>query len=126
VLCAEVSEQFARRDTNSAHVKAFKSACKTARENCFDSKFGNDQMFLHNISTRPDYQRRGAATALIQWGMSFAEREGIPVTLLSNSVGMQLYTKLSFKSFRTVEVRVEGDSEMLFITPMIKEPKSSS
>jgi hypothetical protein len=58
--------------------------------------------------------------------MSFAEREGIPVTLLSNSVGMQLYTKLGFKSFRTVEVRVEGDSEMLFITPMIKEPKSSS
>ncbi|KAF4624968.1 hypothetical protein G7Y89_g13205 [Cudoniella acicularis] len=122
----EVLKQFPRRDTNLAHVKAFKSACKVARETCFGSKYGNKQMFLHNISTQPDYQRRGAATALIQWGMSFAEREGVPVTLLSNSVGIHLYTQLGFKSLGSVEVRVEGDSEMLFITPMIKEPKSSS
>lgn len=82
-------------------------------------------MFLHNISTRPDYQRRGAATALIEWGISLAEKEGLPVALLSNSIGLPLYMRLGFKPLESVAVRVEGESEILFITPMIREPKSS-
>jgi predicted acetyltransferase len=83
-------------------------------------------MYLHNICTRPNYQRRGAATALVQWGFSLAERENIPVTLLSSSLGRPFYTRLGFRSFGIIELRLEGDSEMITITPMIKELGSSS
>ncbi|KAF8865665.1 acyl-CoA N-acyltransferase [Acephala macrosclerotiorum] len=122
----EVTGQLARRDTNIGHVKAFKSACKLARKDSFDSRYCSEQLFLHNIGTRPEYQRRGAATALIQWGTTFAERLGIPVTLLANSVGVPFYTNLGFKALPSVKVCVGGDSEMLWITPMVKEFKTSS
>lgn len=46
----------------------------------------------------PDYQRRGAGTRMMRWGMDLAAAEGVPVCLSASLAGLHMYHNLGFKA----------------------------
>ncbi|KAJ5370712.1 uncharacterized protein N7496_006804 [Penicillium cataractarum] len=55
-------------------------------------------MILDMCTVDPAYQRKGIATALVQWGLDEAKRRGIPECITEASVmGRHVYAKLGFK-----------------------------
>ena len=48
------------------------------------------------ICTHPDYQRQGAATAMVRWGIQRAEELGIPLYLDASPAGRPVYERLGF------------------------------
>lgn len=101
-------------------MRAFKAACKRAKTAILESQNNKEQLFLHNLGTRPAYRGRGGASTLIKWGLSVAKKEGKSISLLSNSAAKAFYEKFGFKALESVEVFVECEDERLFITPMVR------
>ena len=54
---------------------------------------------LGNVGTLPSYQRRGAASALVQWPNDEADKAGIPIYLDTNQDGhaRRMYERLGFR-----------------------------
>jgi len=53
-------------------------------------------MLLDSLATDPKYQRRGAASMLVQWGLDKADEIGGEAYLEATDVGKQVYEKLGF------------------------------
>ncbi|KAB8343037.1 hypothetical protein FH972_022631 [Carpinus fangiana] len=78
-----------------------------AKSTTFDPLAKTTHWHLSNLAVVPQYQRRGIATALVQWGLDHAasetadrKREGkvpVPVTLVASIAGLPLYARLGFK-----------------------------
>lgn len=49
------------------------------------------------LATRPEFQGRGAGTALVKHGIAIAEEKKLPVWLEASPAGYPLYKKLGFK-----------------------------
>ena len=110
-----------RRDGNFARMDEFRNSIDKAKQEYFDSKYGNEQLFLLSLATHPDYQRRGAAANLCAWGMKEAERRGVNMTLFSSPMAQWLYSRLGFKEVGMVHMQVEGDDAFLDIPAMVRE-----
>ncbi|KAI0401259.1 acyl-CoA N-acyltransferase [Xylaria palmicola] len=55
-------------------------------------------MALDLCATHPAFQRRGVATALVQWGLDEARRRGIPEAVMeASSMGRHVYKHLGFQ-----------------------------
>lgn len=85
--------------------------------------------YLDSLAVAPEYQRRGIARSLVDWGLQRAEAETgervavgktpVPVALISTAPGLHLYRSLGFKvvgweddSF--LDVPAEGGSNMVW------------
>ncbi|RWA10491.1 hypothetical protein EKO27_g4625 [Xylaria grammica] len=54
-------------------------------------------MCLDLCATHPDFQRRGVASRLVQWGLDEARRRGIPnATTEASTMGRHVYQRLGF------------------------------
>lgn len=60
------------------------------------------------IGTVPQYERRGAATALIQWGLERCCESGTPAYLESTLDAVSLYERLGFKTMHRVSIVLKG------------------
>lgn len=107
-----------RRDASTPRMKAFRASVGANKKKTFDSTYGEQQLNLMVLATRPDYQRRGAGSALVQWGMKKAKEEGLTVTLFSSPQGHGLYSKLGFVEVGTAHVQAEGE-ELALTLPMM-------
>ncbi|KAI0486114.1 acyl-CoA N-acyltransferase [Xylaria cf. heliscus] len=68
-------------------------------------------MALDLCATHPAFQRRGAATKLVQWGLDEARRRGIPdATTEASSMGRHAYAKLGFE-YQGSDIVYEVDDE---------------
>ncbi|CAF9932450.1 MAG: hypothetical protein HETSPECPRED_008363 [Heterodermia speciosa] len=76
-----------------------------ARQEALLTLFYPDLTF---IGTDPQYERRGAATALIQWGLDRCCESGAPAYLESTLGAVQLYERLGFKIRHRVSIVLEG------------------
>ena len=56
---------------------------------------------INELAVAPDFQRQGIGMRLLQWGMSRARADKIPVTLSSTPVGVRLYEKAGFYEYGT-------------------------
>ncbi|KAA6413004.1 MAG: hypothetical protein FRX48_02747 [Lasallia pustulata] len=110
-----------RQDADPNRMEAFTEALIKAKQTYFDDVYGDSRVHLRVLGTHPEYQRRGAATQLCQWGMTLARERNMAVTLFASPVGQQLYTHLGFKLVGTVTVQVEGEKEKLSIAVMVFE-----
>ncbi|KAL2869464.1 uncharacterized protein BJX67DRAFT_379018 [Aspergillus lucknowensis] len=110
-----------RRDANPAHMKAFDGALSAAKQQYFDSVYGDRQVHLWILGTHPQYQRHGFGTKQCVWGMEFAKAHAAPVTVFSSPMGGALYASLGFRTLGQVVVQVEGEEEKLTIGAMIYE-----
>jgi len=80
---------------------------------------------LKILLCHPDYQRRGAGTALTRWGIKQAARLGLCTTVFASPMGLNLYKKLGFKEIDRFRVQLEGDAEYLEIPALVLKPKGN-
>ena len=80
------------------------------------------------LAVHQQYQRRGAGTLLVQWGLRKSESLRLPAYLEASPAGHQLYSKLGFQQIDTVLVRAEewdGNVDKHYIA-MLKRPENAS
>ncbi|RAR09394.1 WD40 repeat-like protein [Stemphylium lycopersici] len=58
---------------------------------------------LNQLATHPDYQGRGAARIMLDWGMEKADREGLAVYLDATEKGIPVYERRGFKVVKGFE-----------------------
>jgi ribosomal protein S18 acetylase RimI-like enzyme len=105
-------------------MQVFREEISKAKEDWFDKKFGNSQLYLTTLATHPDYMGRGAGTALCNWGIKKAINEKLAaVTLFSSPMGERLYTKLGFRQVAIVHTQVTGEKDCIDFPGMILEPE---
>lgn len=51
---------------------------------------------LDTLATHPDYQRRGAGSALMEWGCKMADEAGVAAYVDASKSGAPLYEKFGF------------------------------
>ncbi|OQO12164.1 hypothetical protein B0A48_02804 [Cryoendolithus antarcticus] len=63
------------------------------------SENGQRNYFLMNLGTHPSYRRKGAATALVQWGAERADKEGVIACLNTgeHNCARKMYEKFGFE-----------------------------
>jgi GNAT superfamily N-acetyltransferase len=57
----------------------------------------------------PEFQRRGIALKLVQWGLEEAKRRGLEATTEASEMGRHVYAKLGFKPVADVEFIIDED-----------------
>jgi GNAT superfamily N-acetyltransferase len=60
------------------------------------------------VGTHPDFQRRGAGTLLIEWGLARAKAENVPVYLDSTILASYVYQKLGFVPLDGLSMTLPG------------------
>lgn len=118
-LTPTAGDKTARRDANFEHMAAFGSTTRAARETYFNSVYQSRQLHLRILATLPEFQRKGAGTALCRWGIERAKQHQVPVTLLSSPLGHALYSSLGFTDIATITVQVKEEEEKLSIRVMV-------
>ncbi|KAJ5921326.1 hypothetical protein N7466_009652 [Penicillium verhagenii] len=102
-------------------MEAFSVATKAAAEKYFNNVYGDRQVRLWILGTRPDYQRLGLGTKQCQWGLNYARAHTVPVTVLSSPMGGALYKSLGFRVMAYITVQAEGEEEKLTIGVMVRD-----
>ena len=69
---------------------------------------GRPYCLLTNLCTHPDFQQKGAAIALVKWGVRKADELHIPAYLEASEVGYRLYAKMGFERVDTVKTVIDG------------------
>lgn len=80
------------------------------------------------LHTDPKHQRRGAASALLQWGINKADELGLPAYLESSAEGQGLYAKHGFDDVEVFKVHLGpfgGGDETCTAPIMIRQPVRS-
>lgn len=92
----------------------------SAKEDYLDGVYAHqNQLYLDSLATHPDYQRRGAGSALVRSGVRFGKNlykdENVTATLIATEAGDPLYQYLGWTSIRNFTVRsldaIEGSRE---------------
>jgi len=63
------------------------------------------------MGTDPSYERRGAASRLVKWGIERCEQEGVPAYLEGTLNAAAFYEKMGFRALDRISLRYELDSE---------------
>ncbi|KAF1957467.1 acyl-CoA N-acyltransferase [Byssothecium circinans] len=83
-------------------------------------------VYLHMLHTHPKYQKRGAASALIKWGMQKADELGLAVYLESSLQAHTFYHHHGFKDAGRLVVDLQpfgGEEGMTHSAPLlVREP----
>jgi GNAT superfamily N-acetyltransferase len=94
VLPAEASEG-SDRETASSLADAFFGGCHELRQRHI-RRHGGAHCILSILAVDPAAQGRGIGSALLNWGMDVADREGVDCWLTSTPVGYGVYRRLGF------------------------------
>jgi ribosomal protein S18 acetylase RimI-like enzyme len=100
-------------------MKTFRKVLGEQKKAIFDAVYGDKQLNLMVLATHPDYQRRGAGTALLDWGKQKAKEEGLKLTLFSSPQGYKLYRKMGFEEVGVTHIQVDGEEELLDLPMMV-------
>ncbi|KAI5917031.1 hypothetical protein F4810DRAFT_698267 [Camillea tinctor] len=96
-------------------VQAYRSLVKR-RVEVVREKLAEDPpavMVLDMCATDPAFQRKGVASALVQWGLDEARRRGIPeATTEASSMGRLVYERMGFRR-EGADIVYEVDEEFL-------------
>lgn len=108
--------------------QAFRAACARNKSRLFDSRYQSTggHVFLKILLCHPDYQRRGAGTALTSWGIAEARRLWVPTTVFASPMGLRLYRKLGFQEIGRFRVQLEGEGDFVEIPGLVMPPGMKS
>ena len=81
---------------------------------------GRPFALLMYMATDPAWRRKGAATAVVQWGLDVCAEMGIMAYLEASPQGAPVYEKLGFEVMDQVECEVDG--EVATFPAMIRWP----
>ena len=102
-----------RRDMIRARNDAFFNAVHDAKDEHFDKRFGERQLYLSALCVEPAYQGCGIGTTLLQWGIDKARSENVGITLFASPTGRNLYAKMGFKDAVWSKAQVAGEEEFV-------------
>ena len=63
---------------------------------------------LDYLAVHPDNKGKGVGTALVEAGIQYAEKVGLPIFVLAFKAGLGIYTRLGFKE---VQRLIQDDSQ---------------
>lgn len=69
---------------------------------------GRPYALLMFMCVHPDWQRRGAATVLMKWGIERTNELGIPAYLEASPFGVPLYKSVGFEDYEPITMEVDG------------------
>lgn len=111
-----------RRDGHQARMTAWAKAMPRAKEQLFNSRYGNRHIQLQILATHPAWQRRGAGQLLCLEGMELARTRNMAVTVFASPMGRRLYSKLGFQIRGYVHVQVPGEEQSVSPVALSFEP----
>ncbi|OAL21879.1 hypothetical protein AYO20_11308 [Fonsecaea nubica] len=114
-----IAWQYQHRDADMLRVEAFKQVMDEVYDTYWRKAFP-DNWHLELLFTHPDHRKQGAATKIVQWGLTRAEEEGVDLGLESSPMGFPLYQSLGFVLIEKRTVRVDGDKAELGVLVMHK------
>jgi len=103
-------------------MNVFREKCAASKRDLFDTRYTRGHMFLKILLCHPDYQRRGAGTALTSWGIDEGRRLSLNTTVFASPMGLRLYKKLGFREIGRFRVQLEGEELYLEIPALVLPP----
>ncbi|KAI0019415.1 acyl-CoA N-acyltransferase [Xylariomycetidae sp. FL0641] len=86
-------------------------------------------VYLPTMAVDPAYQRKGAATLLMQWGIETADKLELPIYLEATDSGYPLYKKMGFEKLTHARVvhkaEVAGTAADVEVPLMVKMPSKA-
>ena len=89
-------------------------------------EIANRGLDLHMLHTDPEYQRRGAGSALMEWGKQKADELGLPIYLESSAKGYPFYKKHGFEDVETFVVDFSPYGGPVHEQPLMMRKTSTS
>lgn len=100
-------------------MEAFREKLNESQTTWFDKQYGDNQLQLALLCTSRDHRRRGAATKLVQWGLTKVKSENLTLTLFSSPLGKYVYLKLGFRQVGLDKAQVVDDQDSVDILGMV-------
>ncbi|OCK79234.1 hypothetical protein K432DRAFT_383259 [Lepidopterella palustris CBS 459.81] len=114
-----------RRDGDPRRMQAWSDILSSSKRHLFDKYYGTGHFQLQILATHPSFQRRGAGTALCQWGMQIAERMKMAISVFASPMGYRLYSHLGFDYLASVTVKVQEEEESVTLEAMAYLPNNT-
>jgi GNAT superfamily N-acetyltransferase len=93
-----------------------------SRETLLSRFLRSQAIDLHRIAVHPDYQRRGIARQLLQWGLDLADSEALVSYLNGRPHARLLYENAGFTAVGLVPMQVPG-LEVADMIVMTRQPQ---
>ncbi|KAL2157967.1 hypothetical protein VTH06DRAFT_4776 [Thermothelomyces fergusii] len=71
-----------------------------------DNAKGEAALYLSLLACSPSFQRRGAGSALMAWGVNLADRLGLPSRLEASPVSYSLYKKFGYEDMAVLDLEI--------------------
>ncbi|XXH00962.1 transcriptional regulator opi1 [Hypoxylon texense] len=84
---------------------------------------GRPHWYLEMLGTRKEFQKKGAGTKLLHWGLAKADEEGVEAFLTASPFGTPLYLKHGFELLETVHID-DGKRIENFMRRLPQSPRS--
>jgi ribosomal protein S18 acetylase RimI-like enzyme len=78
------------------------------------------------LATHPDYRRRGAGTALTQWGIEQGLATGFDIGLEASPMGFPLYQSLGFIFLEEMVIEPDNDDARVSFKVMVYDKDRKS
>ncbi|KAI4939836.1 uncharacterized protein J4E92_001122 [Alternaria infectoria] len=105
-----IGKEFRRRDGDPKRMIAFQQALNYTHSKYWEKMYPQNY-YLVLLATHPDYRRRGAGTALTQWGVDQALAAGIDVGLEASPMGFPLYQHMGFVLLENLVIKPDADDD---------------
>ena len=117
-----ISRKYQRRDADFARLEALDSMVADVEERFW--KDLPERWLLELMVTHVNSRRRGAATALLKWGIEQADDEGLLCKVEASPLGRLMYKSQGFKDLGPFVVSAAGQEEYVEIWAMRKVVQS--
>jgi len=111
-----------RRDGDPRRMRAWNETLASSKRHLFDKYYGTRHFQLQILATHPDHQRRGAGSALCNWGMQVAKELNVAISVFASPMGKQLYRHLGFNSLASITIKVQEEDDFVTLEAMAYIP----
>jgi hypothetical protein len=108
--------KYQRRDADFARLEALDAMVVDVEESFWEDL--PERWLLELMVTDVNFRRRGAATALLKWGMEQADEEGLVCKVEASPLGRLLYKSQGFVDLGPFVVSAAGQEESVEIWAM--------
>jgi ribosomal protein S18 acetylase RimI-like enzyme len=99
-------------------MNAFQQTMNYVQSKYWETKYPQNY-HLVLLATHPDYRRRGAGTALSQWGINQGLAAGIDIGVEASPMGFPLYQHLGFVLQEELVIAPQNDDARLPVKVMV-------
>ncbi|UPK93728.1 hypothetical protein LCI18_004663 [Fusarium solani-melongenae] len=83
----------------------------TRTKEATENKYLSGKVICDKLVVHPSYQQRGHGTAMLRWGLSLCNRDGVDQGVIPSHVGEPVYLWMGYQVVGEMEVPDDGDVE---------------